>query len=50
MRRFVTYAHPADSTSVFEAQRPRLMGLNYRMLGTVTAANPRKLGALDLSS
>jgi RNA polymerase sigma-70 factor, ECF subfamily len=29
---------PADLTSVFEAQRPRLMGLGYRMLGTVTDA------------
>ena len=28
----------ADPTSVFEAQRPRLMGLSYRMLGTVTDA------------
>ena len=27
-----------DPTSVFEAQRPRLMGLSYRMLGTVADA------------
>jgi RNA polymerase sigma-70 factor (ECF subfamily) len=34
----VEQSAPADLLSVFEAQRPRLIGLGYRMLGTVADA------------